>query len=119
MNYMTGFRPSTGLQYAFTNPNFLTVLVSRFDLTQTYNFETLGLVEYKPKFKNNWGLYIRVQGLYNYNTKLDSHDRSYIWLRVGVFYRTYQFGLGNNLDFYGPMKINENSFGIFASANLF
>ncbi|MEA5461872.1 hypothetical protein VB796_22575 [Arcicella sp. LKC2W] len=119
MNYMTGFRPSAGLQYVFANRKFTAVLLPRFDLTQTYNFETFGLVEYKPKFKNNWGLYSRVQGLYNHNTKLDTHNRSYIWLRVGASYKNYQFGLGSNFDYYGPLKINENSMGVFVRAELF
>ena len=119
MNYMTGFRPTAGLQYVFANREFLAVVLPRFDLTQTYNFETFGLVEYKPKFKNNWGLYTRVQGLYNYNTKLEFHDRRYIWLRVGASYKNYQFGLGANFDVYGPMKVNENSFGVFLRTELF
>lgn len=119
MNYMTGFRPTAGLQYVFANREFLAVVLPRFDLTQTYNFETFGLVEYKPKFKNDWGLYTRVQGLYNYNTKNEFHDRSYVWLRVGASYKNYQFGLGANFDVYGPMKVNENSFGVFVRTELF
>jgi len=118
MNSMTGFRPSAGLQYVFAKRKFLAVLLPRFDLTQTYNFETLGLVEYKPKFENNWGLYTRFQGLYNHNTKFDYHDRSYVWLRVGASYRNYQFGVGSNFDFYGPLKTNENSFGVFVRSDL-
>jgi hypothetical protein len=119
MNYMTGFRPTAGVQYVFANREFLAVVLPRFDLSQTYNFETFGLVEYKPNFKNDWGLYTRVQSLYNYNTKLDFHDRSYVWLRVGASYKNYQFGLGTNFDVYGPMKINENSFGVFVRTELF
>ena len=119
MNYITGFRPTAGLQYVFANREFLAVLLPRFDLTQTYNFETFGLVEHKPKLNNNWGLYTRVQGLYNHNTKLDFHDRSYVWLRVGASYKNFQFGLGGNFDVYGPMKIKENSFGVFLRTELF
>jgi hypothetical protein len=119
MNYMTGFRPTAGIQYVFANRQFLAVVLPRFDLTQTYNFETFGLVEYKPTLKNDWGLYTRVQGLYNYNTKLEFHDRSYVWLRVGASYKSYQFGLGANFDVYGPMKINENSVGVFVRTELF
>jgi hypothetical protein len=119
MNYVTGFRPTAGLQYVFANRELLAVVLPRFDLTQTYNFETFGLVEYKPKFNNNWGLYTRVQGLYNHNTKFEFHDRSYVWLRVGASYKNFQFGLGGNFDVYGPMKITENSFGVFLRTELF
>jgi len=119
LNYITGFRPSTGLQYVFANRQLLVVVLPRFDLTQTYNFETFGLVEYKPKFNKEWGLYTRAQGLYNHNTRLNLHDRSYFWLRVGLSYKNFQFGLGANVDFYGPAKIFENSFGCFIRAELF
>jgi hypothetical protein len=119
MNYITGFRPTAGLQYVFANRQLLVVALPRFDLTQTNNFETFGLIEYKPTLKNNWGLYTRLQGLYNYNTKNEFHDRSYVWLRVGAAYKNYQFGLGANFDVYGPMKIYENSFGVFIKTELF
>lgn len=119
MNYKTGFRPSAGLQYVFANRKLLAVLLPGINLTQTYNFELFGLIEYKPKFKNNWGLYTRIQGLYNHNTKLNFHDRSYVWLRAGVSYKNYQFGIGSNFDFYGPLKVNENSMGLFVRAELF
>jgi len=119
MNYMTGFRPTFGLQYVFNNRNFFVVALPRFDLTQKYNFETLGLVEYKPKLNINWGLYTRFQVLYNRNTKPASHDRSYIWLRAGASYKNFQFGIGSNFDFYGPKKLYENSFGIFCRKELF
>jgi hypothetical protein len=119
MNYMTGFRPTAGLQYVFANRHFLAVVLPRFDLTQTYNFETFGLMEYKPKLSKTWGLYTRVQAIYNYNTKLNFHDRSYVWLRLGASYNNYQFGIGSNFDVYGPSKINENSFGVFFRTELF
>ena len=48
MNYMTGFRPTAGLQYVFANREFLAVVLPRFELKQTRNFLTFGLVEYKP-----------------------------------------------------------------------
>ncbi|TDK47925.1 hypothetical protein [Algoriphagus formosus] len=119
LNYMTGFRPSAGLQYVFANREILAVILPRFDLTQTYNFETFGLFEYKPKFDQDWGLYTRAQALYNHNSKLDFHDRSYVWLRVGAAYKNFQFGLGANFDVYGPAKINENSYGVFIRTELF
>lgn len=119
MNYMTGFRPSAGLQYVYGSKKLVAVFLPRFDLTHTYNFETFGLVEYKPKFKNDWGLYTRIQGLYNHNTKLDTHNRSYVWLRLGASYKNFQFGLGSNFDFYGPLKTNENNVVIFVRTELF
>ena len=118
MHFMTGFRPTAGVQYTFASKNFLAVMFPRFDLSQTYNFETLALAEYKPKFKNNWGLYARVQALYNQDSKFGLHDRSYLWLRAGPSYKNYKFGVGFNVDYYGPLKTNENNFVLFAIADL-
>lgn len=119
LNDVTGFRPSAGLQYVFANKQILAVIIPRCDLSQTYNVETFGLLEYKPKFNKNWGLYTRAQGLYNHNTRQNFHDRSYVWIRLGASYKQFQFGLGANVDFYGPGKMNENSFGVFVRAELF
>jgi hypothetical protein len=113
MNYVTGFRPTVGLQYLFGNREWLVVLLPRIDLRDDYNFETFGLVEYKPQLTKTLGLYTRVQGLYNYNTKQEFHDRSYLYFRAGLSYQNYQFGLGANFDRYGPMKVSGDNFGLF------
>jgi hypothetical protein len=39
-------RPTAGLQYLFAGRNFVVLFLPRFDLTQTYNFETFALFEY-------------------------------------------------------------------------
>lgn len=118
-NTSTTVRPTAGLQYLIANRDFLLVLLPRFDLTQTYNFETFSVFEYKPMLSKNWGIYTRLQGLYNYNTKLEFHEVSSIYLRLGLSYKNVQFGLGTNHDFYGPNNDNVNNFGIFIKTNLF
>ncbi|NOT73513.1 MAG: hypothetical protein HOP08_01205 [Cyclobacteriaceae bacterium] len=115
----TSVRPTAGLQYLFTSRNFLIVVLPRMDLTQTYNFETFSVIEYKPMFSKNWGLYTRLQGLYNYNSKLDFHEVSSVYVRLGVSYKNIQFGLGSNHDFYGPTNINVNNYGFFIRTELF
>jgi hypothetical protein len=113
MNYVTGFRPTAGLQYLYGNREWLIVLLPRMDLRDDYNFETFGLVEYKPQLTKKLGLYTRVQGLYNHNIKQEFHDRSYLYFRAGFSYQNYQFGLGANFDRYGPMKVSGDNFGLF------
>jgi len=113
-----GFTPSAGVQYLFANQKFLVVVLPRFDLTKTYNFSTLALVEYKPRFNRTWGLYTRVQALYSQDTKNDHHARSFGWYRVGVSYRNVQFGIGGNLDFYGPERTFKNALGFFVRTEL-
>ncbi|WP_317897445.1 hypothetical protein [Aurantibacillus circumpalustris] len=112
-------RPTSGLQYLFANRDFVVVILPRFDLTQTYNFETFAVFEYTPMLSKNWGIYSRIQALYNYNTKLDFHEVSSIYVRLGVSYKNFQFGLGSNHDFYGADNYNVNNFGLFIKTNLF
>jgi hypothetical protein len=111
-------RPTAGLQYLFANPNFMVVVLPRFDLTQTHNFETFAIVEYKPKLSKNWGIYTRLQGLYNYNTQLGFHEVSSFYSRVGASYKNVQFGLGTNHDFYGPDADAISNFGLFIKTDL-
>lgn len=118
-HYRFGFRPTAGLNYTFANRKFLFVLLPRFDLTEDYNFETFSLFEYKPQLTEKLGLYTRVQGLYNWNTEQDFHDRSYIYFRVGLSYKSFQFGVGADFDTYGPMKISTEGYGLFLRTQLF
>lgn len=111
-------RPTAGLQYLLANQNFTVVVLPRFDLTQTHNFETFAIVEYRPKLSKNWGVYTRLQGLYNYNTELGFHEVSSIYSRVGMSYKNVQFGLGTNHDFYGPDVEAIGNFGFFIKTDL-
>jgi hypothetical protein len=112
-------RPTAGLQYLLISKDFAVVVIPRFDLTQTYNFETFAVLEYKPMLSKKWGIYTRVEGLYNYNTKLGFHEISSINLRLGLSYRNLQFGAGTNIDFYGPDNQNISNFGLFIKTDLF
>ena len=111
-------RPTAGLQYLLFSRDFSVFVLPRFDLTQTYNFETLAVLEYKPMLSKNWGIYTRTEGLYNYNTKLGYHDITEINLRLGLSYKNVQFGVGSILDFYGPDSYNVNNFGVFIKTDL-
>lgn len=111
-------RPTAGLQYLFANRDIVLVIVPRFDLTQTYNFETFAVFEFKPMLSKKWGIYSRLQGLYNYNTKLAFHEVSSIYLRLGLSNENIQFGLGSNHDFYGPQIHTVNNYGIFIKTDL-
>lgn len=115
----TGFRPTAGLIYSFANPDWLLVVYPRVDFSKDANVEGLVLAEYKPKINEKWRFYSRLQGLYAHTMSTDKHARSYMVARVGVNYREFTFGVGTNIDYYGPTKHNENSFGGFLSVLLF
>ena len=115
---VTGIRPTAGVMYTYANPDWLVVVNSRTDLSQDINVEGLVLVEYKPKINDTWRFYSRVQGLYEYNTVIEKHYRSYVVARAGVSIKEFTFGVGANIDYYGPAKHNENNVGGFLSFQL-
>ncbi len=115
-----GFRPYAGLQYAYHSRSFMALVNSGFHLTGPRNFETIAMAEYRPQIRGNWSLYTRVQGMYSQNTKIGEHDRSYIYGRLGVSYKSYSAGCAINFDRYGfgAMMIEDHQLGMFISALL-
>lgn len=114
-----GMRPIAGLIYSKANPTWLFVANSRIDFSKDTNIEGMFLVEYKPKINDNWRFYSRIQALYEYSTVIDMQTRSYVMGRAGLSYKEITFGVGTNIDYYGPEKHNENSIGGFLSFLLF
>nr|WP_321412335.1 hypothetical protein [uncultured Carboxylicivirga sp.] len=113
-----GFRPYAGAQYAYHSKIFMGFVNSGFHLTETKNFETIAMLEYRPVIKDQWSLYTRAQGMYSQNTVDSMHDRSHFYGRVGVSYKAFSFGAAYNYDCYGPNKITDNQFGVFISTLL-
>lgn len=113
LNSAWGFRPYSGFRYLYANQQFLAMVIPGFYLTESHNFETIGLVEYRPHIKNNWSLYSRLEGLYNVDMDTKKHDRSFIYGRLGLSYKTLGFGFAVNYDWYGPFKANKDNVGVF------
>jgi hypothetical protein len=116
-----GFRPYAGAQYAYHNRVFMGMVNSGFHLTATGNFETIAMTEYRPTIQGAWSLYIRAQGMYSLNTSIGEHDRSYVYSRLGISYKTYSAGLAFNYDVYGfgAMQLKNHQWGVFISTLLF
>ncbi len=119
LNQVDGLRPTMGLQYALKEKDFLFFINPRADLTQTHNLELMGFIEYNPKLQNNWGIYSRVQGLYNRDAQHGFHAFSYLRMRLGMSYKVYRFGIAGNLTTMGPEKIHDNQIGLFAGMLFF
>ncbi len=117
-NSQWGFRPYAGAQYGYHSKTFMGVINSGFHLTETQNFETLAIVEFRPPIKGAWSMYSRAQGLYSYNSEIGKHDRSHFYARLGASFKTFSFGAAYNYDCYGPHKLTKNQFGIFVSTLL-
>ena len=117
VNAKTGLVTVAALEYIFANKEILFVITPNIHISDSYNLEGLTVVEYKPALTQKVNLYSRFQSLYNHNTKENSHERSYIQLRLGLGIKNYQFGLAYNADYYGPTKILKDNAGIFVRVN--
>jgi hypothetical protein len=118
LNQKTGFRKMAGLQYVFANKKWLFITVPTIDLKDDHNIENFSLLEFKPKLNDKINLYTRFQGLYILNSIENTHQRSYVNLRLGVSIKNYQIGLGADKNWYGPHKINTDNLGLFGRIQL-
>jgi hypothetical protein len=116
---VTCIRPSAALIFSKANANWLVVANSRVDLSKDRNVDGVVLVEYKPRINERWRFYSRLQGMYAHNTEKGTHSRSFATARAGFSFKDFTFGAGTNIDYYGPIKHNENSFGGFINCLLF
>lgn len=112
-NVNIGFNPTAGLVYTYASPSFLFVINPSFNLSYIHNPSMMSLLECKPQFNKGRGLYSRLQGMYNYDTKKGEHGRSFVNIRAGPSYKQFAIGLGSNLDWYGPNKVRKDNYGIF------
>ncbi|MGU3376963.1 hypothetical protein [Chryseobacterium sp. M5A1_1a] len=116
---MYQFRPVASFIYTYASPEFLIVANPKIDLASDFASENMALIEYKPKITEKLKLYTRVQGLYGFVPESGHHNRSYVVLRAGLTYKEFSFGVGANFDWYGPMRYNENSIGVFGNVLIF
>lgn len=114
-----GIRPSAALIYTYANPNWLVIAMPRVDVSKDANIEGFGIIEYKPEINQRWRFYSRLQGTYVHAMSSDLHTRSYIRGRAGLTYKEFTFGIGANMEYYGPLKHNENNIGGFLQVALF
>lgn len=114
MNSVTGFSLILGPQHTYASRKMLAVTIASFFLNEKNDFKIFGLYEYKPPIGKKWALYNRLQFIYNHSFNQGIHNRSYLYLRSGVKKKAFVFGLGANLDQFGPDKIFKDNYGVFA-----
>ena len=118
MNSVTGFSPNTGFSHNFASQKVLAVTDASFSINSDYDFNLFGIYSYKPPINDKWAFYSRLQLLYNTSLKEGSHNRSYVYLRAGLKRQSLIFGLGANLDQFGPDKHFEDNYGVFIGYEL-
>ncbi|WP_138089826.1 hypothetical protein [Sphingobacterium daejeonense] len=119
MSSEISIRPALGALYVYSKEDFFIMLNPRYYIDDIGNIEGFMMGEYKPKISDKWRFYSRVQGVYCFTADGGAHNISYARARVGLGYKEFAFGVAGNFEFYGPKKINENSFGVFINVALF
>jgi len=118
INNVIGFDPMAGLQHNYASKQIVAVTVASLYLNENSDCEIFGLYEYKPPLNEKWSLYTRLQFICVYGLGDHEHGRSYLYLRAGVKRNALAFGLGTNLDQYGPEKIFKDNYGVFVKWDL-
>jgi hypothetical protein len=113
INNRVGFSPLVGVQHSFTNQKWVAVTIASLFLNSSRNVELFGIYEFKPQISPKTNLYTRVQFLYIQNTAQNFHARSFLQLRAGVKRHALSFGIGANLDQYGPERDFKPNYGVF------
>lgn len=108
-----GYSPLLGAQHSYSNKEWVSVTIASVFLNSTKNIELFGLYEYKPSISPKLNLYNRIQFLYIHNTSENIHARSFLQLRSGMKMNALNFGIGANLDQYGPEKTFKPNYGVF------
>jgi len=113
VNTFAGFSPYAGFQHNYASHQVLAVTVASISLNTDADFKIFGLYEYRPPIGKTWSFYSRLQFIYNTSLSDGMHNRSFLYLRAGVKQNALSFGLGANLDWYGPFKTFEPNYGPF------
>lgn len=113
MNSFSGFSFILGPQYNYISRKFLAVSVVSFFLNDEKDVKLFGLYEYKPTLTEKLTLYSRLQYIYNYNMKKKQHNRSYLYLRLGLKKNQMVVGIGANLDQFGSNQVFKDNYGLF------
>lgn len=113
INNRVGFSPLAGLQHSFANREWVAVSIASFFLNSSRNMELFGIYEYKPQISDTFTLYTRLQYMYIHSFAANHHARSFMQPRTGQKKDAFNFGMGANLDQYGPDKLFRPNFGVF------
>jgi hypothetical protein len=114
-NSFAGFSERLSAKFTLKNSRVLLVLISTIAHSEQTNHsyaEFFTQVQFNKPINDNISLWLNGQFLTIWN-EFKNHSRSFQQLRAGVSYKGHQFGIGLDLDQYGPNPIEKSSFGLY------
>jgi hypothetical protein len=121
-NSVAGYSNRLSVKYTLNKARLLVVIIPSVGYSETnkperFYAETFAQFQYNSPISNTLSLCINGQFLTVWNA-FQTHTRSFQQLRTGVSIKGHQFGLGLDLDQYGPMPIQKSSFGLYYRKSL-
>jgi hypothetical protein len=113
MNAIVGLSPVLGPMHVFASRKFLSVSILSYFLNGDHDLSLFGLYEFKPPINDKLSVYTRLQFLFEQSLGEGQHNRSFMYLRVGLKKSKFSFGFGANLDQYDPQKEFKDNYGAF------
>ena len=111
-NSVSGLAPTIGMVYGKYGRKFSVTIAPAFIFTSNKSMRLILNLTFRPIINDRLNLYLSSSNLFTY--KLDGdHSRSYEKLRVGLDYKTFQFGVGANFDQFGINRFSNTRIGGF------
>ncbi len=117
-HFLKGLVPSVSLNASYVNPVWMITVMPFLNLQPERNSENVAIVEFKPQLTDKLRLYTYALALYNHNITLNEHDRSFYYFRLGLTLKQFTIGGAVNMDYYGPIRFQQNNYGAFVKINI-
>ncbi|EAR14839.1 hypothetical protein [Robiginitalea biformata] len=114
-NSISGFAQRLTAKFTVKTPRLLVVVlptVGHYQRTKRGYAETFAQIQFNTPVSGKVSLWINGQFLTVWDN-LKRHSRSFQQLRGGVSIKGHQFGIGYDLDQYGPSPVEKHSFGVY------
>jgi len=111
-NSISGLAPSIGMSYNNFGPRHGITLAPAVLFSSNNSARLIVNLAIRPKLSDQLNLYMSMNNLFIYGFNGD-HIRGFQKLRVGIDYKSFQFGFGVNFDQYGPMRNSRINLGGF------
>ena len=113
VNSTVGLTPVIGPKHVYVSRKFLAVSILSYSIDGEHDLSFFGLYEFTPPINEKILLYTRFQVLFNQSIGERQHNRSFMYMRIGLKTNKFNFGFGANLDQYGPDKDFVENYGAF------
>lgn len=114
-NSIAGFSQRISAKYVFKNERLLIVLIptiGHYREEEIIYAETFAQFQFNVPIKEFISFWMNGQFL-NVWDAFKTHSRSFQQLRTGISLKRHQFGVGLDLDRYGPQALSTNAIGIY------